>query len=192
MGISGKQAKLSFALLALLYCFLGAAGSASFAYDLAPVQDAMWWRGLREPRREARAVWITRSLLADPETLAGALELATSIGCNMVFLQVNGRGEAYYASQILPEAPEKVPRFDPLRYAVEWGQRHGVRIHAWVNTLTVGSFYYPPRSSQHVVNAHPEWVMQDPAGRSVLESDADQIVSIMPAPMLDPGIPEVR
>lgn len=123
-----------------------------------------------------KALWVVR----DKITTRDAIEdlLAHSVGWNIrdLVVQVRGRGDAYYASDLEPRAEELVdPTLDPLAELVRGGAAVGVRIHAWAN----GTFVWSsparalPRSGAHVVNAHPDWLLRpdgvrylDPAGGS--------------------------
>ena len=93
-----------------------------------------------------------------------------------IVVQVRGRGDAYYRSDLEPRAQD-LPEgdFDPLAHLVRGGATVGVRIHAWANVHFVWSSTERalPRSPQHLVNAHPDWLLRpdgvkylDPVGGS--------------------------
>ena len=87
---------------------------------------------------------------------------ARAAGFNTILVQVRGRGEAYYKSAIDPRASELdgQPReFDPLATTLDLAHRAGLRVHAWVNVNLVSSAVTLPRSREHVVSRHPEWLM---------------------------------
>ena len=123
-----------------------------------------------------KALWVVR----DRITTRAAIEdlLAHSLGWNIrdLVVQVRGRGDAYYASELEPRAEGLTdPTLDPLAHLVRGGAAVGVRIHAWAN----GTFVWSspegalPRSPEHLVNAHPDWLLRpdgvrylDPAGGS--------------------------
>ena len=124
----------------------------------------------------AKALWVVR----DKITTRHAIEelLAHSVGWNIrdLVVQVRGRGDAYYTSELEPRAEGLAdPTLDPLAHLVAGGAAVGVRIHAWAN----GTFVWSspegalPRSPEHLVNAHPDWLLRpdgvrylDPAGGS--------------------------
>jgi len=123
-----------------------------------------------------KALWVVR----DRITTRAAIEdlLAHSVGWNIrdLVVQVRGRGDAYYASELEPRAEALAdPTLDPLAHLVRGGAAVGVRIHAWAN----GTFVWSsperalPRSPVHLVNAHPDWLLRpdglrylDPVGGS--------------------------
>jgi uncharacterized lipoprotein YddW (UPF0748 family) len=122
------------------------------------------------------ALWVVR----DRITTKTAIDelLADSVGWNVrdLVVQVRGRGDAYYASDLEPRAEALADDgFDPLGHLVRNGAVVGVRIHAWAN----GTFVWSsperalPRSPRHLVNAHPDWLLRpdgvkylDPVGGS--------------------------
>ena len=123
-----------------------------------------------------KALWVVR----DRITTRAAIEdlLAHSVGWNIrdLVVQVRGRGDAYYTSDLEPRAEALTdPALDPLAHLIRGGAAVGVRIHAWAN----GTFVWSsadralPRSRDHLVHAHPEWLLRpdgvrylDPAGGS--------------------------
>jgi uncharacterized lipoprotein YddW (UPF0748 family) len=83
-------------------------------------------------------------------------------GFDTVFLQVRGRGEAFYQSRLEPRAADLASQpddFDPLALALALGREAGLSVHAWVNVNLVASAASLPRSPDHVVSRHPEWLM---------------------------------
>ena len=66
-----------------------------------------------------RAIWVVRHSMVSPEEIDRALLFAKVHHFNHVFLQVRGRGEAFYNSQFVIKSQLVTdPQFDPLKYAV--------------------------------------------------------------------------
>ena len=88
------------------------------------------------------------------------VEQAAASGFNTLLVQVRGRGDALYASAHEPRAESLPadPAYDPLQVTIEAARGRGLAVHAWVNTHLVWGPAAPPRSPQHLVNAHPEWL----------------------------------
>lgn len=107
---------------------------------------------------EIRAMWITRYQLDTPEKIDQFVQKAKENGFNAIFVQVLGRGVAFYDSKIIPKA--KVS-FDPLKYTVEKSHKAGIKIHAWLNAYYVWSSPSAPESSFHIVNKRPDWILYD-------------------------------
>ena len=124
----------------------------------------------------AKSLWVVRDRISTKKAIDDLL--ADSVGWNIrdLLVQVRGRGDAYYASALEPRA-ETIddPSLDPLAQLVRGGAAVGVRIHAWAN----GTFVWSspagelPRSTEHIVRAHPDWLLRpdgvrylDPVGGS--------------------------
>src|ERR1700730_6441130 len=66
---------------------------------------------------EIRALWVTRSSLTPPASIAALVRTAHEQGFNTLLVQVRGRGDAYYASDLEPRPAElgrQPVSFDPL------------------------------------------------------------------------------
>lgn len=117
---------------------------------------------LPAPASEMRALWVLRSSLASPDSIATLVQSAARHRFNTLFVQVRGRGDAYYLGGIEPRARElarQPARFDPLETVLRTGHDAGLRIHAWVNVSLVASAVELPRAREHLVSRHPEWLM---------------------------------
>lgn len=114
------------------------------------------------PANEMRALWVLRSSLAGPDTIATLVRSAALHRFNTLFVQVRGRGDAYYAGGVEPRAAElgrQGADFDPLAEVLGRARASGLRVHAWINVNLVSSAADLPRSREHVVHRHPEWLM---------------------------------
>jgi uncharacterized lipoprotein YddW (UPF0748 family) len=112
-----------------------------------------------ESSREIRALWVLRGSLTQPDRIDRLVASAARSGFNTLLLQVRGRGDAYYDSALEPRGVGVSARFDPLAYAVAAAGKAGLRVHVWFNTNLVASTAMLPAGRNHVVNAHPEWLM---------------------------------
>jgi|GEM_PF-643167 len=121
---------------------------------------------------------------------------ALSRNINAVFVEVRGRGDAYYFPNREDSTyPNNEPRgelytispsnLDVLQYFID--RLHAasprVEVHAWMTVYPTWNSSTAPSSSAHVYNAHPEWITENKAGTTYTYSDS--------AP-LDPGIPAVQ
>ncbi len=111
-------------------------------------------------------LWVLRSGIRTPRDVLQVVERAHAMGVRGLLVQVVARGDAYYRSDVLPRA-ESLPdsSFDPLGELLPLARAAGLEVHAWVNCAVVWSGPRPPRSPNHVLNAHPEWVVRMPGGR---------------------------
>ncbi|HET6456801.1 MAG TPA: family 10 glycosylhydrolase [Armatimonadota bacterium] len=126
---------------------------------------------LADTNKEARAIWVVRWDLASPEQVKQAVKYAKDNNFNILVVQVRGRGDAFYKSNFEPRSEylEGQPLdFDPLALYVEEGHKAGLQIHAWLNTHYTWGSGDPPKSPDHIVNKHPEWLMKNSANEVTL------------------------
>ena len=111
---------------------------------------------------EMRGVWVVRTALTSPQAVDAAVDEASRAGANALFIQVRGRGDAFYASQLAPRSDllaNQPETFDPFERAIAQARARGLAVHAWFNVLLVANFSQrlPP---DHVLARHPDWAMQ--------------------------------
>jgi uncharacterized lipoprotein YddW (UPF0748 family) len=110
---------------------------------------------------EMRGLWVVRTALVSPQAVDKVVDDAAEAGLNALFVQVRGRGDAFYRSTLAPRSPllERQPReFDPFARLLTRAHARGIEVHAWVNVLLAAHFGQPlPRG--HVLEKHPEWAM---------------------------------
>jgi uncharacterized lipoprotein YddW (UPF0748 family) len=114
------------------------------------------------PQSEVRALWVLRTSLTSPASIAALVRSARDHGFNTLLVQVRGRGDAYYAGGVEPRAADlqqEAPAFDPLATVLTAGRAAGLQVHAWVNVNLVSSAADLPIARTHIVHRHPEWLM---------------------------------
>ncbi|HET9372456.1 MAG TPA: family 10 glycosylhydrolase [Vicinamibacterales bacterium] len=112
--------------------------------------------------REVRGLWVLRTSLTSAAAIERMVTTAAEAGYNTLLVQVRGRGDAYYLSDIEPRAADLGSQrgdFDPLAATIAFAHRAGLQVHAWVNVNLVSSAVTLPRAANHVVRRHPEWLM---------------------------------
>jgi uncharacterized lipoprotein YddW (UPF0748 family) len=125
---------------------------------------------------EGRALWIVRTSMTTRVSIDSALARAEQIHATDLFVQVRGRGDAYYRSGFVPHGEAlRDSAFDPLAYAVDEGHRRGMKVHAWMNVFLLWSSDKRPVSPIHIYNAHPEWCDVDRGGRPLATLTHDQL-----------------
>ena len=116
---------------------------------------------------ELRGMWVVRNGLTSPAAIRQVVATAAKYHLNALFVQVRGRGDAWYDSPHEPraEALSRQPRdFDPLRILVAEAHSQGIQVHAWMNTYLTWSGKRAPSSPQHLWNAHRDWFACDRNG----------------------------
>jgi uncharacterized lipoprotein YddW (UPF0748 family) len=111
---------------------------------------------------ETRALWVLRTSLTTPASIAALVRNASGHGFNTLLVQVRGRGDAYYRGGIEPLPPDLLRQpaaFDPLATVIEQAHAAGLRVHAWVNVNLVSSAADLPVAREHLIYRHPGWLM---------------------------------
>lgn len=114
------------------------------------------------PVPEVRALWVTRTSLTTPASVAAMVKSAQSGRFNTLLVQVRGRGDAYFNGGFEPRAAALASQpdsFDPLAATLKYAHAQGIRVHAWINIALVSSAAELPPSRAHMVYRHPEWLM---------------------------------
>jgi len=114
------------------------------------------------PVTETRALWVLRTSLTSPESIATLVRTAREHGFNTLLVQVRGRGDAYFNGGIEPRASDLRHRpatFDPLATVLSSSHAANLRVHAWINVNLVSSASDLPIAPAHIVHRHPEWLM---------------------------------
>lgn len=150
-----------------------------------------------EPHKELRGTYVVswRQMIS-PESIDQVVAEAADNGINALFVQVRARGDAYYDSDLVPRAQELAdaePDFDPLAHVLEAAHAEGIEVHAWLNATVIwGDLENDPVDPDHVVNAHPEWLMRDAEGRvAIPRPDTDPPNSVVEGPyFISPGHPD--
>jgi uncharacterized lipoprotein YddW (UPF0748 family) len=93
------------------------------------------------PNREVRAVWVTRFHYNTANDVKRIIADAATGGFNVVYFQIRGNGDAYYASMLAPWAKKltgtlgKDPGWDPLQTAIDAAHLKGIELHAYWNVF---------------------------------------------------------
>jgi len=160
---------------------------------LAPAGAAL---GAPPAGEETRAIWVVRHALTTPGRVDKVVDLATQVNANTLLVQVRGRGDAYYASDLAPPPAdmEAAPKdFDPLARICARAHAAGLEVHAWINVFLVWSAGELPRSALHVVNAHSDWISVRSDGQRLAEMLPEEFKEEKVEGMyLAPGNPDVK
>jgi len=124
------------------------------------------------PNTELRALWVVRDALASPRSVERMIDFAKQARIHLIFLQVRGRGDAFYRSSLVPPGAEleaSIDEFDPLARTLVLARQAGISVHAWVNVYYVWSNPGKAPPPGHVLSRHPEWALSDGAGTPMIE-----------------------
>jgi uncharacterized lipoprotein YddW (UPF0748 family) len=129
---------------------------------VALAAPALVGRASEPAATETRALWVLRTSLASPDSIATLVRTARAHGFNTLLVQVRGRGDAYFNGGLEPRAADLQRRpgsFDPLATVLTSAHAAGLRVHAWVNINLISSAADLPIAPAHIVHRHPEWLM---------------------------------
>lgn len=134
----------------------------ALATTLLPSARPLAARAQTALETETRGLWVTRSSMVSPASIAAVVRTARAQGFNTLLVQVRGRGDAYYAGELEPRATDLARQpasFDPLATLLAEARASKIRVHAWVAVNLVSSAAELPSSPDHLVYRHPEWLM---------------------------------
>ncbi|MCI6279427.1 MAG: family 10 glycosylhydrolase [Bacteroidales bacterium] len=139
------------------------------AFDFAPLSAQ-----ISAKKYETRAAWLTTiygldwpsstSPSSQRRELKRILDHLQDLGINTVFLQVRGRGDLIYPSEIEPVNPyfseDGHLSYDPLKFAIDECRKRGMSIHAWVVAIPVGNRSNKLKlGNRHFAARHPGGVL---------------------------------
>jgi uncharacterized lipoprotein YddW (UPF0748 family) len=141
----------------------------------------------------------SQRVLEHPERVRALLNDASRLGVTDLFVQVYRNGRAWFDSSAADATPFLAARSaageDPLRALIRAAHAQGLRVHAWVNVLSLGL----NREAPILKDLGPAAVQVDRRGRSMLDypqlelpaPDSQFLRLGTPAVWLDPGAPGV-
>ena len=175
------------------------------APDAAPVGDALPPQPLADaPAPPPRlGLWVlcegSQRVLEHPDRVPLLVDQALALGATDLFVQVYRGGRAWFRSSYADPLPYEIAlvasEADPLARLIGLAHAAGLRVHAWVNVLSLASNRDAP-----VLHAlGPGAVSVDRRGRSILEfpklelppPDSAYLRMGTPAVWLDPAAPGV-
>jgi uncharacterized lipoprotein YddW (UPF0748 family) len=117
---------------------------------------------------DVRGIWVPRWSIDDHENIFATLDGRF----NHIFLQVFALGEAYYPSSI---APAKKTDDRWLKDFIRAAHERNIKVSAWVNVFYAWGFAPRTKDLRHPINLHPNWFVEDRAGRSILDLGIEEI-----------------
>ena len=152
---------------------------------------------------DPRGLWVlcegAQRVLEHPDRVPTLLADAEALGVSDLFVQVYRGGRAWFPTELADDSPSQKMRAggtDTLATLVEEAHARGLRVHAWVNLLSLAKNPDAP-----IVQALGRGaVMVDHKGRSLLDYPDHEVPMPdrawyrmgTPAVWLDPAVPAVR
>ena len=106
-----------------------------------------------------QCLWVVRDALQSRKSIDDLINFASDKNINDLFVQVRGRGDALYKSQMIPRS-QLLPsnEFDPLSYLLQNIKGKGIKVHAWVNVYLIWSNRTMPIDKKHIIYNNEDWV----------------------------------
>ena len=106
-----------------------------------------------------QCLWVVRDALQSRKSIDDLINFASEKNINDLFVQVRGRGDALYKSQMIPRS-QLLPNneFDPLSYLLQNIKGKGIKVHAWVNVYLIWSNRTMPIDKKHIIYNNEDWV----------------------------------
>lgn len=114
------------------------------------------------------AAWVVRFDLDSPEEVASVCSQAKQAGFDQLLVQVRGRADALYRSEIAPRAENLAAApadFDPLAQLL--ADCAPLPLHAWLNVYYLWGGATPPENPNHPGHPDQPWILSDNTGRPV-------------------------
>ena len=120
----------------------------------------LFCEGLIAQYADVRALWVVRDHMVSSKSIDKILNFAKTNNYNHLFVQIRGRGDAYYQSNLVPRSHLlKNTDFDPLDYILKKSNNYkDIKIHAWLNVYYLWSSAEKPFQDDHVLLNHPDWL----------------------------------
>ncbi len=165
--------------------------------------------GARESEQRAeshvfRALWVLcegpARTLEEPARIDRLIEHAKALEATDLFVQLYRGGRAWYDASLADATPfrEIVERTggDPLRRLLDAAHAEGLRVHGWLNVLSLNA----NRSAPILSDLGPGAILVDRRGRTLLDYPGGELPAPdrawyrmgTPGVYLDPGAPGVR
>ena len=114
------------------------------------------------------AAWVVRFDLDSPAEVASVCSEARQAGFDELLVQVRGRADAHYRSEIAPRALNLAAapaNFDPLAQLLT--DCTPLPLHAWLNVYYLWGGAAPPDDPNHPGHPDQTWILSDNNGRPV-------------------------
>jgi uncharacterized lipoprotein YddW (UPF0748 family) len=110
-----------------------------------------------EDIRNQQGIWVVRHNLISKDNIDLTINNIETLNIRNVYLQVRGRGYAYYNSAIEPKSPSIIDDFDPLSYFLSQARDKNINVHVWINTYLLWTAPNNPSNRAHLYYRQPAW-----------------------------------
>jgi len=130
---------------------------------------------------EVRGIWLSRSVISQGrESIHSAFQELKHLGINTVFVNTWYKGKTIYPSQVLEDYGldnqlDEYGGWDPLKVAIEEGEKIGIKVHAWFEYGLVGGYAYSSTNDPKptgIPAKYPDWLMKNREGDPYYTGDS--------------------
>lgn len=137
------------------------------------------------------AAWVVRYDGDTPAEVETVCESARAAQFDQLLLQVRGRADAYYHSNVAPAGETVRDGFDPLAATIK--ACTPIPIHAWLNVYYLWSGEARPADRHHPAHPNHDWIIGDADGRKVSEyNELDRALGWIEGLYADPASESYR
>lgn len=141
--------------------------------------------------RTPTAAWVVRYDGDTPAEVAQVCATAKITRLDALLLQVRGRADAYYHSNVAPAGETVRDGFDPLAATLK--ACTPIPIHAWLNVYYLWSGEARPADPHHPAHPSHDWIIGDADGRRVSEyNELDRALGWLEGLYADPASESYR
>jgi uncharacterized lipoprotein YddW (UPF0748 family) len=119
-----------------------------------------------EASKRIKGVWMTHvgtSFLSYTSLIDNIFNELSRLNFNRVYVDVYNGGTIYPSRYVNKTKWAFLPFIDPLKIAIEQGQRQGLKIYGWYEH---GMMLFP---SDRLAKKHPDWLLQTPKGDKIVD-----------------------
>ncbi len=141
-----------------------------------------------------RGIWI-RPVEKSPQEVEKAVQALKAAHVDQLFVETYFRGKTLYPSAVmeeygLPKQHAEFQGWDPLAVWVDVAHRHGLKVHAWVQTFFAGNRHSELETYGPILQKYPQWRNVQ---RSAIAAATPVASSVEDGHyFVDPANPEVR
>lgn len=159
---------------------------------LLSVCDPLYAQG--DQSEGIKAFWVIRDAITERVQVSRIIDTALQHNYNNIFIQVRGRGDAYYESEIVPKAFQISDKnFDPLKELIFAAHKEGIKVHAWMNVYLIWTGENKPDNREHLLLSKPKWSARSKGGLIDFRKTRNQFRrQVTEGAYLAPANPEVR
>ena len=103
-------------------------------------------------------MWVVRYSMINKNEIDKFVDFAKDNGITDLFVQIRGRGDAFYNSDLVEKNENITPNsFDPLKYVCGIAHNNDLKVHAWFNTYILFSNPKKVLYYNHLFKLFPDW-----------------------------------